>query len=236
MPFTTERLPSAREFLDECLAFKKAHPVESRFMSVFLAGKLTRAQLRLWALDMYHYIQPAIPALTAWLAHAPTVIERDTARLIGRNLAGEMGYLKEADHRDLYLQFLAGLGITEAEARDHLPLASTIGATSVLGYFCRSSFEEGLGAFGLGVELQVPGRPNGAEVIVKALRAYEIPREAMEFYFIHIEAEEEHGGNAEAALAPFVQTREQQALVRRAFRWTVVATAGMQRGFDALLA
>ncbi|TMA51695.1 MAG: iron-containing redox enzyme family protein [Deltaproteobacteria bacterium] len=184
---------------------------------------------------MYHYIQPAIPALTAWLAQAPTMVERQSARLIGRNLAGEMGFLREADHRDLYLRFLAALDIDEGEAKDHLPLASTIGAASVLGYFCRSSFEEGLGAFGLGVELQVPGRPNGAEVIAKALRRYGIPQDAMEFYFIHIEAEEEHGSNAEAALAPFTQTREQQALVRRAFQWTVVAIQGMQRGFDEYL-
>ena len=226
MAFMTDRPLSAREFLDECLAFKKAHPVQSRFFSVFLEGELTPEQLRLWAKDMYHYIQPAIPALTAWLAHAPTIIERD---------AGEMGFLREADHRDLYLKFLAGLGITEADARDHLPLPSTIGAASAIGYFCRSSFEEGLGAFGLGVELQVPGRPNGAEVIVKALRHYAIPRDAMEFYFVHVEAEEEHGGNAEAALEPFTRTREQQALVRRAFQWTVLAHQGMQAGFDAFL-
>jgi pyrroloquinoline quinone (PQQ) biosynthesis protein C len=235
MPFMTDRPLAPRDFLDECLAFKKAHPVESRFLSAFLAGSLTEGQLRLWAKDMYHYIQPAIPALTAWLAHAPTILERETARLIGRNLAGEMGFLREPDHRDLYLRFLDALGILESEARDHLPLASTIGAASVLGYFCRSSFEEGLGAFGLGIELQVPGRPNGAEVVTKALRRYGIPREAMEFYFIHIEAEEEHGGNAEGALEPFTRTREQQALVRRAFQWTVIATQGMQAGFDAYL-
>ena len=57
----------------------------------------------------------------------------------------------------------------------------------------------------------------------------------MEFFFIHIEAEEEHGENAEAALAPFTRTREQQALVRRAFQWTVQANQGMQQGFDAYL-
>src|SRR5207249_11981174 len=99
--------------------------------------------------DMYRYLQPASPALTAWLAHAPTIIERGTARLVASNLAGEMGFLRERDHRDLYLKFLAGLDIAEAEARDHLPLPSTIGAASAIGYFCRSSFEEGLGAFGL---------------------------------------------------------------------------------------
>jgi len=31
MSFMTDRPLSARAFLDECLAFKKAHPVQSRF-------------------------------------------------------------------------------------------------------------------------------------------------------------------------------------------------------------
>src|SRR3989449_9844447 len=183
MAFMTDRPLSAREFLDECLAFKKAHPVQSRFFAVFLEGQLTPEQLRLWAKDMYHYIQPAIPALTAWLAHAPTIIERDTARLVASNLAGEMGFRREPDHRDLYLKFLAGLSINEAEARDHLPLPSTIGAASAVGYFCRSSFEEGLGALRLRVGLQGPRRPNRAEVIVKAARHYGIPRHASGVYF-----------------------------------------------------
>src|SRR2546430_713130 len=100
---------------------------------------------------------------------APTIIERDSARLVASNLAGEMGFLREADHRDLYLKFLAGLGIGEAEARDHLPLPSTIGAASAIGYFCRSSFEEGLGAFGLGVELPGPRPPQGPAGVLKAL-------------------------------------------------------------------
>src|SRR2546428_4380676 len=143
MSFMTDRPLSAREFLDECLAFKKAHPVQSRFFSVFLEGKLTLVQLRLWAKDMYHYIQPAIPALTAWLSHAPTLIERDTARLVASNLAGEMGFLREADHRDLYLKFLAGLDIAETEARDPLPPPSTTRAASAAADLLRSSLYEG---------------------------------------------------------------------------------------------
>lgn len=236
MEFMPERLLSPREFLDECVAFKRTQTGAGRFFLAFMQGKVTRPQLLAWAKDMYHFVGAGIPALTAWLAHAPTVIERDSARLVARNLAGELGFIKEGDHRDLYVQFLDGLGITEAEARDHLPLASTIGGATVLGHFCRSSFAEGLGSFGLGLELQVPGRPNGAKVILDALAHYDVPPAALEFYAIHVEAEEEHGENAERALAPFVQTREQQALVRHAFRWTVIATQGMQRGFDAYLA
>jgi pyrroloquinoline quinone (PQQ) biosynthesis protein C len=228
-------LVSVKEFLDECIEFKRARGPVGRFYPAFLSGKLRPEQLAAWAKEMYHFVQPGIPALTAWLAHAPTTVERDSARLIARNLAGELGFLAEADHRDLYVQFLGGLGIDEDQARAHLPLASTIGGATVLGAFCRSSFEEGLGSFGLGLEMQVPGRPNGAAMILKALERYDIPAKALEFYRIHVEAEDEHGDNAERAVAPFVQTREQQALVRHAFRWTVIAIAGMQSGFDAIL-
>jgi len=230
-----EQLPSPRQFLDECIAFKQAQPGAGRFFGSLARGELTPGLLVLWAKDMYHFIQPGIPALTAWLSHAPTVVERDSARLVARNLAGELGFLREADHRDLYLKLLEGIGVTEADAKEHLPLASTIGAASVLGAFCRSSFEEGLGSFGLGVELQVPGRPNGAAVIYAGLKRAGVSEDALEFYRIHVEAEEEHGENAERALAPFVQTAQQQTLVRHAFRWTVISLSGMQRGFDAYL-
>ena len=230
-----EHLQTPREFLDDCIAFKRAQPGAGRFFTALLRGELTRELLTLWAKDMYHFIQPGIPALTAWLSHAPTVVERDSARLVARNLAGELGFLREPDHRDLYPKLLNGIGITEADAKEHLPLATTIGAGSVLGAFCRSSFEEGLGSFGLGVELQVPGRPNGAAVIYEGLKRQGVSDDALEFYRIHVEAEEEHGDNAERALAPFVQTMQQQALVRHAFRWTVIALTGMQRGFDAYL-
>src|SRR5262245_11936102 len=235
MAATPDRLQSPREFLDECIDFKRQQTGAGRFFGALMQGKLTRPQLLAWAKDMYHFVGAGIPALTAWLAHAPTVVERDSARLVARNLAGELGFIKEADHRDLYVQFLAGIGIAEAEARDHLPLPSTIGGATVLGHFCRSSFAEGLGSFGLGLELQVPGRPNGAKVILDALAHYDVPAKALEFYAIHVEAEEEHGDNAERALAPFVQTTAQQTLVRHAFRWTVIATPGMQPGFDAYL-
>src|SRR4029453_13737843 len=72
-------------------------------------------------------------------------------------------------------------------------------------------------------------------VILAGLRRAGVPEEALEFYSIHVEAEEEHGDNAERALAPYVQSLQQQALVRHAFRWTVIAITGMQRGFDAYL-
>ncbi|HVN83445.1 MAG TPA: iron-containing redox enzyme family protein [Candidatus Binatia bacterium] len=236
MGLVTERAVSAREFLSECQTFKRDHAPQGAFLRGLVMGKLSDAQIKLWAKDFYYYVEPAIPTIAGWLSNAPTLPDREIYRLIARNLAGEMGYIKEAEHHDLYLQFCAGLGITRAELLEHLPLGSTIGAASTMGYYCRNSFEEGLGAFGLAVEMEVPGRPNGAKVIYDGLRRhYGLDDTALEFWAIHIAAEEEHGDNAVKALEHCGQTREQQARIRRAFQFSVVSHAGMVNGYDRFL-
>src|SRR4029450_13835624 len=97
----------------------------------------------------------------------------------------------------LYIQMLEGVGISLSDIRLHTPLPSTLGAAAAIGYFCRSSFGEGLGAFGRGVGMPVPGHPVGAEVIYNALRDhYGLDAKTLEFYAVHVEAEDEHGGNA----------------------------------------
>ena len=236
MGLVTEHALPARTFLDECIDFKREHGPRGRFLLDLVTGKVNASQLRQWAKDFYYYVEPAIPTVAAWLASAPILPDREVYKLIARNLAGEMGYIKEAEHHDLYLQFCRGLDITREELLDHLPLSSTIGAASVMGYYCRNSFEEGLGAFGLAVEMEVPGRPNGAAVFHQALKQhYRLDDHTLEFWAVHIAAEEEHGENAERAMTLCGQTREQQARIRRAFRFSVLAHAGMMEGYDRLL-
>ena len=205
-------------------------------MRALVLGQLSRAQIVRWTKDFYYYVEPAIPTIAAWLSKAPTLPDRSLYKLVARNLAGEMGYIREAEHHDLYLQFCGGLQIRPGDLLAHLPLASTVGAASTMGYYCRNSFEEGLGAFGLAVEMEVPGRPNGAKVIYDGLRRhYSLDAKTLEFWSIHVEAEEEHGENAVAALARCGQTEDQQALIRRAFRLSVIAHAAMAEGFDRFL-
>ncbi len=233
MGLVTDCALSPADFLDECIEFKRTHGPHGRFLRDLVTGKLNRGQLERFAKDFFYYVEPAIPTIAAWLSKAPILPDRRAYQLIARNLAGEMGYIKEAEHHDLYIQFCAGLGITRATLLEHLPLASTIGAAAAMGYYCRNSFEEGLGAFGLAVEMEVPDRPNGAQVIYEGLkRHYGLDEVTLEFWAIHIEAEEEHSANAIAALERCGQTREQQALIRRAFRFSVVAHSGMIEGYD----
>jgi pyrroloquinoline-quinone synthase len=231
-----EHALTPREFVEESWAFKRDHAPRGRFMPRLLAGECSPAELRRWAKDAYCYTAAATPNIAAWLALAPTVPDRSIFRAIARNLAGELGYVREAAHVDLYEQFLDGLGISVGEVQAHLPLASTLGAAAAVGFFCRSSFEEGLGAFGLAVEMQVPGRVVGAEVIHRALRdRYALDAKTLEFWAVHVEAEDEHGENAMTAVEWFARTPEQQARVRRAFRWSVLAHTAMAEGYDALL-
>lgn len=236
MGLVADRQLSAGEFLDECISFKRDHPPRSNFLRGLVLGQLDESQLRSWAMDFYFYVEPAIPTIAAWLASSPTLPDREIYKLIARNLAGEMGYIKEAEHHDLYLQFCKGLDISREQLLENLPLASTVGAASTMGYYCRSSFEEGLGAFGLAVEMEVPDRPNGAKFIVDGLRKhYHFDDTTMEFWDIHVEAEEEHGENARKALELCGQTLEQQARIRRAFRFSVLSHGAMSEGYDRFL-
>lgn len=236
MGLIADQARSAREFVDECIAFKREHAPRSKFLMQLVQGKATDEQVHAWAKDFYYYVEPAIPTVAAWLASAPILPDREIYKLIARNLAGEMGYIQEAEHHDLYLQFCSGIGITREQLLEHLPLPSTIGAASAMGYYCRNSFEEGLGAFGLGVEMEVPGRPNGAKVFHDALKKHlKLDDKTLEFWAVHIAAEEEHGENAERAMTLCGQTREQQARIRRAFRFSVLAHTGMVEGYDRFL-
>jgi pyrroloquinoline-quinone synthase len=228
---------SPQEFVEECYAYKRAHAPQGAFMHKLLAGRCSRAELHAWMKEAYYYTEPAEPNIAAWLSHAPVVPDKTIYRALARNLAGEMGYIKEGEHFALYGQMLEGLGIAADEVRAHVPLATTLGAAAAVGYFCRSSFEEGLGAFGLVVEMQVPGRRVGAEVIYEALRDhYRLDEKTLEFYAVHVEAEEEHGENAMQAVEWFASTYPQQVRVRRAFRWSVLAHTAMAEGYDRLLA
>ncbi len=227
---------SPQQFVEECYAYKREHAPRGAFMRKLIAGKCRRDELLRWMKEGYYYSEPAEPNIAAWLSHAPVVPNKQIYRSIARNLAGEMGYIREAEHYALYIQMLEGVGISLDEVQVYTPLPTTLGAAAGIGYFCRSSFEEGLGAFGLAVEMQVPGRPVGAQVIYEALRNhYALDQKTLEFYEVHVEAEDEHGSNAMKAVEWFASTYEQQVRVRRAFRWSVLAHTAMAEGYDQLL-
>src|SRR5262249_38066924 len=117
---TPGRALTPREFVEGCWAFKQGHAPRGRFMQRLIAGECSPTELRRWAKDAYYYTASATPNIAAWLALAPIVPDRSIFRAIARNLAGELGYIREAAHVDLYEQFLDGLGISVVEVQASL--------------------------------------------------------------------------------------------------------------------
>src|SRR4029453_12516821 len=115
-------------------------------MPDLIVGKLDREQVARWAIDFYWYVEPTIPSIAAWLASAPTLPDRRMPRMVARNLAGEMGFLREAEHHELYLQFLGeGFDISYQQVLATLPTPGTAGAAPPAGYICRKPFPGGGG-------------------------------------------------------------------------------------------
>ena len=174
-----ERALTPRQFVEECFAFKRDHapqaaascsgssPASARRER---AASLGEGRLLLHGVPRRRTSRPGCRC-------APIVPDRDD---LPRHRAqpGRRAGLHQGEPRTSISTSSScdGLGISLDEARAHLPLASTLGAAAAVGFFCRSSFEEGLGAFGLAVEMQVPGRPVGADVIYHALRDNYSPR------------------------------------------------------------
>ena len=59
--------------------------------------------------------------------------------MVGDGLHGE------AEQYALYVQMLENVGLSLAEVQAYTPLPTPLGAAAAIGYFRRSSFEEGLG-------------------------------------------------------------------------------------------
>ena len=74
MSLVADRALTAREFLDECIAFKRDHAPQGSFLRGLVLGKLSPDQLRRWAMDFYFYVEPAIPTIAAWLSRAPRAL------------------------------------------------------------------------------------------------------------------------------------------------------------------
>jgi hypothetical protein len=198
---------------------RRMHRLQTRsrgaepFLRGLVLGKLNETQLKQWAKDFYYYVEPAIPTIAAWLSMTPTLPDRDAYKLIARNLAGEMGYIKEPS--------------TTISTCNSAP-ASTSRAT-ICSPIRRCPRRSGRVDDGLllpqlvrrGPRRVRPGRRDGGAGPTE--RRADHPRRAWRATTASIRTrwssgpctsgEEEHGENAERVLLLCGQTREQQARI-----------------------
>jgi len=107
---------SAKEFLEECYAYKREHGPRGAFMQKLIAGKCSRPELLAWMKEGYYYSEPAEPNIAAWLSHAPVVPDKSIYRAIARNLAPVIDRAGRA-RRDARVTAVADRGIDDVVSR-----------------------------------------------------------------------------------------------------------------------
>src|SRR5262244_1629580 len=209
---------------------KETHPwLHHRLFRMLWDGQLTRRQLQdvirqqgcffldtlrhaAWKIISVGGYTPTFEDLERQRALIPLVVEEGGEDTIGG---------KTTAHSFLFIKLAAALGIARDElfATEYLP--TTIIEKNELFLLQRSSTIEALCGGNIATEslnaIHVQKMANALE------KHYGVPREALDFYHVHMEVEADHADRAVRILAPLVTTDADQARARLAMRRAITA-------------
>ncbi len=160
-----------------------AHP----FYRAWENGTLPKDVLRSYARQYFHHVEAFPRAVSATHANCPDAAGR---KLLAENLAEEEGLgAGKQDHAQLWLDFAAGLGASEAEVRAVAVNPETRALIETFRTLSRQSYAAGLGAL-YAYESQLP---EIAATKIAGLARYDVTgASAIRFFDVHREADIEH--------------------------------------------
>ena len=182
--------------------------LEHPFVRLLFDGKLTLDQVRGWAKQDF-----ALKKCPTWwnagrLLNSPSLAIQ---RQVARSLLEELG--DEGDgHTEMYLRFGTALGVSEDDMNNAPLLPSTI---LVVDEFMSINRERPvLEALASG---SVAGEAINVDFCTSFIKAndstYDIPREGLEWFYEHVEADAGHSSLGERLVAEYANTLEVQARV-----------------------
>ena len=184
-------------------------------------GELSNPQLLGFAVQFYQLFAKVFPKpIAALYARCPDdpEIERHLLENLIEEGTGQVSGSKS--HRDLFLEFGEALGLRRGALDTAEPLPETAALLhwrDVLFY--QRPWIEAMAAQGFALEGTAADR---MKRIVRGLRQhYEIPSDAMGYWTVHIEVEDEHGSVGALAVDRFVRTEDEQAAVTSAVQQTL---------------
>jgi len=226
------------QFIAELKGFlQDHHPKSSRMVQSIVNGTANKSALQKFAKEFYAYSAFSVRPFAALVANAP---DETSFRLMLQNFAGEAGLLNTPPHPVLFRKWALATGVSEEELERAVPLPSTLGAMYALSHFLRGPFDEAIAGFGFAIE--GPAAEWG-RMIHDGLRAnYSYDDEAMEFWSVHLEEDEEgagleeqHAENANRLMRRFAGTKEQQQRIRQAFIYSALVFENFWTGMDTFL-
>jgi pyrroloquinoline quinone (PQQ) biosynthesis protein C len=195
----------------------KDHPL----IGMIERGELTNEQLLGFSVQFYQLFAKIFPKpIAALYARCPddAEIEKHLLENLIEEGTGQVSGSKS--HRDLFIDFAQGLGLNREalDAAEPLPeTAALLNWRDVLFY--QRPWIEAMAAQGYALEGTAAER---MKRLVRGMRThYAIAPEAMGYWAVHIEVEDEHGSVGEIAAQKFVHTDAEQAAVREAVQRTL---------------
>jgi pyrroloquinoline-quinone synthase len=185
-------------------------------------GKLSRAQMQLFAVQFFLQVREFPRAVSAMHANCPfaaermalaeSVYEEETGRISGAN----------RPHPEIFISFGEALGLSRSELIDGRPLPAT---RALIDWFELStkqrSFIEAAAAMNLAAEGQVPGA--FGPMARRLQENYGLSREAVEFWELHEEADAEHSEVGDNIVVRHATDAATQARVRDALQHSLDA-------------
>lgn len=226
------------EFLADLRSFlKQHHPGDSKIVKAIANGTASKKAVRNFAKEICAVSAISLRPFAALVSNAP---DETSYQLTLENFASEAGLLDSPPHPVLFRRFTLAAGVTEEELESHIPLPSTLGAMYALDRFLRGPFDEAVTGFGFAIE--GPAAEWGPLVLEGLRSHYELDDEAIKFWILHFERDEEgaaleeqHAKNARVLMERFAATREQQARLRKTYMHSVLIFENLFTGMEQFL-
>jgi pyrroloquinoline-quinone synthase len=197
------------------------------FTEKWVKGELTRAQLGAWAAQHHQYVSQFPRWCAAVYAECPYGDARD---FLLENIIEEESGTK---HVDLLIRFAEACGVSRAEVESTIQLPTTRALTAWCYEMAHKPFTEAAAGLLVGLESQVPGIYRRNLPPLKPL--YGFTDREIEFFAVHIEADEIHGERGYEIVETYSTTPEMRRAavdaVRQAteMRWQYMT--GLHRAF-----
>lgn len=221
-----ERALPVDEFLAGLDAFIEEHSPyrQNRVVPAIGEGRASLEIVRRYAKELYYlglWMTPEFPLLIANAPDTDAFTMEDSEHYLhwAQNFADESGYLRDPNHVLMKVEYTRAFGISDEELRAYVPMPETIGSVYTLLYYCRRSYEEGLGALGYARE-RAAGRSGYAKTLYEGLwKHYGVKVKNLE---VHAYAEQEHGDKALELMQRVCTTATVQRRVRQAVEHTIL--------------
>jgi pyrroloquinoline-quinone synthase len=191
-------------------AVNARHSRMNPFTERWVKGELTRSQLGGWAAQHYQYVSQFPRWCAAVYAECPDPDARD---FLLENIVEEESGTK---HVDLLIRFAEACGVSRQEVETARQFPTTRALTAWCYEIAHRPFLQAAAGLLVGLESQVPGI---YQRNLPPLRThYGFSDHEIEFFAIHIEADEVHGERGYQIVERHADTPDRQAIAIEAVR------------------